>query len=145
MGAKLDAAICLIGHVGAILPRQNARPAQHNRPARNILGAALIHRICRGDFLDVVGIARRASHKARTRRRDQQHRGSSSDRKMGQRKIKMGRDTPVFSSLCFLERHTMIHNMEAMRGHDAPLASWVGSPLWNRSTRSRDFNPRLVN
>lgn len=39
----------------------------------------------------------------------------------------------------------MIHNMEAMRGNDPPLASWVGSPLWNRSTRSRDFNPRLVN
>jgi hypothetical protein len=38
----------------------------------------------------------------------------------------------------------MIYNM-AMQRVTASIAPWVGSPLWNRSTRSRDFNPRLVN
>jgi hypothetical protein len=39
----------------------------------------------------------------------------------------------------------MIHTMEAMQRNTVSIPLWVGSPLWNRSTRSRDFNPRLVN
>jgi len=39
----------------------------------------------------------------------------------------------------------MIQNVEAIPVQHCAGASWVGSPLWNRSTRSRDFSPRLVN
>ncbi|WP_343619065.1 hypothetical protein [Ralstonia sp.] len=137
-----------MGHSSVILPAQNTSCERHNRAGWNILINVATNQYAGEIFSGVVGIVKRTAHKARKCRRCKQTGEAATGFMQCQKKWVGGNENameyPAFSALCFSKGTTMIHNM-VMRRNFASLASWVSSPLWNRSTRSRDFNPRLVN